>query len=73
MFSLIHILDAAVLLSFLVTFRATHRYRNRRGLRYPPGPPGWPVLGNILDIPRSSPWLGYVEYSKKYGMNTFTF
>jgi len=67
MFSLIHIIDVAILLSFLIAFRSTQRYRRRRGLRYPPGPPGWPIIGNLLDISPSSPWLPYTEFSKKYG------
>jgi hypothetical protein len=68
-FSLIHVLDVVVILSFLLAFCITHRYQRRRGLRYPPGPPGWPVIGNLLDIPLSSPWLAYTESSKKYGMS----
>ncbi|KZT04888.1 cytochrome P450 [Laetiporus sulphureus 93-53] len=35
--------------------------------KLPPGPPGWPLLGNISDIPIVSPWLGYTELAKKYG------
>ncbi|KAI9431010.1 cytochrome P450 [Lactarius psammicola] len=67
MFSLIRIIDVSVLLSFLIAFRAIHRYRRRRGLPYPPGPPGWPVIGNVLDVPPTSPWLAHTEFSKKYG------
>jgi hypothetical protein len=68
-FAQIHVLDVAVILSFLLAFCITHRYQRRRGLRYPPGPPGWPIIGNLLDTSLSSPWLTYTESSKKYGMS----
>ncbi|KAG2032312.1 cytochrome P450 [Suillus americanus] len=34
---------------------------------YPPGPRGWPLIGNILDVPRVKPWLTFTEWGKKYG------
>ncbi|KAG2370134.1 cytochrome P450, partial [Suillus spraguei] len=34
---------------------------------YPPGPPGWPLIGNILDMPHIKPWLIFTEWGKKYG------
>ncbi|OAX31420.1 cytochrome P450 [Rhizopogon vinicolor AM-OR11-026] len=34
---------------------------------YPPGPPGWPLIGNILDMPHVQPWLTFAEWGKKYG------
>ncbi|KAJ7600311.1 cytochrome P450 [Mycena floridula] len=33
----------------------------------PPGPRGLPVLGNILDFPRSRLWVKFTELGKKYG------
>lgn len=67
MFSM-HIIDVSVLLSFLIAWRALHSYQRRRGLPYPPGPSGWPVIGNLLDLPPVSTWLAYTDFSKKYGM-----
>ncbi|KAH9010317.1 cytochrome P450, partial [Lactarius pseudohatsudake] len=32
-----------------------------------PGPPPLPVIGNLLDVPKLSPWLAYANMSKKYG------
>ncbi|KAI9449566.1 cytochrome P450 [Lactarius psammicola] len=66
MFTLTHIIDVSVFLFFLIVFHAIRRYR-RRGITYPPGPPGWPIIGNILDVPAASPWLAHTEFSKKYG------
>ncbi|KAG1879760.1 cytochrome P450 [Suillus subluteus] len=34
---------------------------------YPPGPRGWPLIGNVLDMPRIKPWLTFTEWGKKYG------
>ena len=72
MLSLIHYLDVAVILSFLFAFCVGHRYQRKRGLCYPPGPPGWPVIGNLLDISPSAPWLTHTEFSKKHGMSDFS-
>ena len=33
----------------------------------PPGPPGLPVLGNVLAMPKTCLWLRLTEWSKKYG------
>src|SRR6267154_4008934 len=41
--------------------------RRRGGLPYPPGPPPRPIIGNILDIPKDTPWTAYVDMSRKYG------
>nr|BAK09432.1 cytochrome P450 [Postia placenta] len=37
----------------------------RRSL--PPGPKGWPLLGNVNDIPEVAPWLDYADLGKIYG------
>ncbi|KAI0263940.1 cytochrome P450 [Gloeopeniophorella convolvens] len=41
--------------------------RKRRGLLYPPGPRPWPIIGNLLDIPKTHSWLTYIEMGEKYG------
>ncbi|KAJ7512087.1 cytochrome P450 [Mycena galericulata] len=38
-----------------------------RGLPYPPGPKPKPIIGNMLDIPQSFPWLTYSDWAKQYG------
>ena len=34
---------------------------------YPPGPTGWPLVGNVSDMPLVKPWLTFTEWGKKYG------
>ncbi|KAG1844263.1 cytochrome P450 [Suillus tomentosus] len=34
---------------------------------YPPGPRGWPLIGNILDMPHIKPWLTFSAWGQKYG------
>jgi hypothetical protein len=57
-------LAISFLLFLLVVFRD---YRRRGGLPYPPGPPSWPIIGNILSIPKELPWIAYADMSKIYG------
>ncbi|KAG2366904.1 cytochrome P450 [Suillus spraguei] len=34
---------------------------------YPPGPRGWPLVGNVPDVPKVKRWLTFAEWGKKYG------
>lgn len=43
------------------------RMSSRRRRSLPPGPKGYPVIGNIMDLPKEKAWLGYHELSKQYG------
>ncbi|KXN82774.1 O-methylsterigmatocystin oxidoreductase [Leucoagaricus sp. SymC.cos] len=36
-------------------------------LPLPPGPKGWPVIGNLLDMPVEFEWKTYHEWCKKFG------
>ncbi|KAG1876536.1 cytochrome P450 [Suillus subalutaceus] len=40
---------------------------NKNPTSYPPGPRGWPLVGNIQAIPQIKPWLTIAEWGKKYG------
>lgn len=33
---------------------------------FPPGPKGYPVIGNLFDMPSKLQWEKYFEWSKKY-------
>jgi hypothetical protein len=57
-------LAVSIFLYLLVNFRDNRR---RKGLPYPPGPSSWPIIGNIFDVPKKTPWIAYTDMSKKYG------
>ncbi|KAF9458364.1 cytochrome P450 [Collybia nuda] len=50
--------------AFPFLFRA---FRKRPGLSPPPGPKGYPIIGNIFDMPRGFVWLEYDKWFKLYG------
>ncbi|PPQ69644.1 hypothetical protein CVT24_001217 [Panaeolus cyanescens] len=45
------------------------RQRNPRGLPRPPGPKGYPIIGNLMDMPKLDeyPWIAYDQMQKDYG------
>jgi hypothetical protein len=44
----------------------TARYFTSPYRRLPPGPRGYPIIGNILEL-RSEQWLKFADWRKKYG------
>ncbi|TFK25367.1 cytochrome P450 [Coprinopsis marcescibilis] len=42
------------------------RSQRRRGnLPFPPQPPGWPIIGNLLDIPSKSAWECFMKWGEE--------
>ncbi|TFK27935.1 cytochrome P50 [Coprinopsis marcescibilis] len=56
---------APALASVLIWF--SNRRRNPKGLPYPPGPQGYPLIGNLLDMPREYQHEAFSAWSAKYG------
>ena len=40
---------------------------SKRSLPLPPGPKGYPIIGNSLDILLDAPWERFHDWSKVYG------
>ena len=67
---------AALFLGYLLFRRWKHglgRNSNPKGLPLPPGPKGYPLIGNLFDLPVSKPWLVYDEWFKTYGKPVMVF
>lgn len=39
----------------------------------PPGPRGWPIVGNAFQMPASQQWLTFTEWAAKYGGDLMNF
>lgn len=39
----------------------------KRKNKFPPGPPGLPVVGNLFNSPKGHSWLAYQSWSTLYG------
>ena len=64
-FSTTGVLIGAVVLTLALI--PLYRTSKRDRLPLPPGPKGWPLIGNLLDIPRSNFVETYAEWARKYG------
>lgn len=56
-----------VFVLFLFSF-ARQSHTRKRQLSLPPGPKSWPIIGNMLAVPKIRPWLAFHEWSNTYGM-----
>jgi hypothetical protein len=55
----------AIVLSLAFGFLCTVFWaRNRRAVRVPPGPPGYPIIKNLYDFPRTEPSRRFAELCK---------
>ena len=59
----------AALFFSVMLFRQLKKSRdgNPNGLPLPPGPKGYPLIGNFFDMPVHKPWVVYDEWRKTYG------
>ncbi|KAI5118847.1 hypothetical protein M0805_006166 [Coniferiporia weirii] len=65
------LLDLAVSLAVFLWVRTLARRRSR-GLPYPPGPKGLPVIGNYLELSTSCEWEQAADFSRLHGDLVFT-
>lgn len=63
LFTILDILAACLAIWIL------HRYLTWRESqqRLPPGPKGYPVIGNLFDMPRSHEWDTYASWADRWG------
>jgi hypothetical protein len=59
----------AALLFSVMLFRQMKKSKdgNPNGLPLPPGPKGYPLIGNLFDMPVYKLWVVYDEWRKTYG------
>ncbi|KAI0332486.1 cytochrome P450 [Cubamyces sp. BRFM 1775] len=56
-----------ILYLLLVAVFVAHRLRKRWLRPLPPGPRGWPIIGNVFDVPSAYHWLTFTDWGQRWG------
>ncbi|KAI0094959.1 cytochrome P450 [Irpex rosettiformis] len=62
-------MNVAVCIAALVSYGALYAWKARNStktLPHPPGPPGFPLIGNLADLPSQPAWIAYLKMGEKY-------
>jgi len=59
--------SALLAVAAAIVFALLRRQRGPRRLPYPPGPKGYPIIGNVLDFPKGTLWEGFAKMAAEYG------
>lgn len=62
-----HPIILSVLLASALALTAFLLRQPTRRAPLPPGPKRLPIIGNVLDMPRTYPWLTYMQWAATYG------
>ena len=61
----------AVCLGLCLVAVSFARRKKRDEFPLPPGPKGFPIIGNMLDMPTRDEWKTFYKWSKDFGSATF--
>lgn len=62
------ILSAAIIIALLYKARQSRSASGSSTLPLPPSPPGYPLIGNLFDIPTRDMEVAFHNINTKYGM-----
>ncbi|KAH8099402.1 cytochrome P450 [Cristinia sonorae] len=58
--------DVALTASAIIAARWLYQKSSAQSQHHPPGPPGLPLVGNVMDMPAEEAWLVYKRWSDQY-------
>lgn len=65
--------NLTTLLLFAVGVLTVNAYWTKNRSRVlPPGPKGWPIIGNVLDMPATFEWITFHQWAKQFSKCLWT-